>query len=167
MTATVLFIASLLTVCAAVLTLTLLRRAEKMLRGVRLETLSLRSNAKALLLARLLAAENTRLVAKGIDQGSLFLQGSHRAISDVAFAFLELLPSTRGSATVARETHNLISAGLYGVFREVNRHVGEKIASDIEKKNKTIPESKKSASTQPKQAKKIKRVKKFARKKSR
>lgn len=160
MTPTILFIASLLTICAAFATLALLRKGEKFVRGLRLETLALRSNVKALTLAKVLAAENTRLVAKGIDQSSLLLQGSHRAISDVAFAFLELLPQTRGSLSVARETHNIVSAGLYGVFREVNRHVGEKIASNIERKKNAVPQNKNTPSTPIKTAKKKRRTSK-------
>jgi hypothetical protein len=108
-------------------------RAERRLRSLRLSTLETRTRRRAQQLNAILVAENAKLVAKGIDQGSILMQGGHRLISDVTFALLDLIPATRAHARVVRETHNLVSTGLYGAFREINRQVTGRLAEKRER----------------------------------
>jgi len=124
------------TLCGILLALVMIfrfRAAEASVRGIRLTVLQQRTSHQAKRLSRIIAAENTRLVAKGIDQGSLFLQGSHRVISEITFGILKLFPATQGFAQGAKETHDLVSEGLYGAFRQVSEHVGKNIAENLKK----------------------------------
>ena len=118
---------------AAVILLGRMARSERQLRSLRLSALDLRTRSRAQQLNATLLAENAKLVAKGIDQGSILMQGGHRLISDVTFALLDLIPATRAHARVVRETHNLVSTGLYGALREINRQVTDRVAENLEK----------------------------------
>lgn len=120
-------------IAAAAILLGRMARSERRLRSLRLSALDLRTRSSAQKLNAILVAENAKLVAKGIDQGTILMQGGHRAISDVTFALLDLIPATRAHAKMVRETHNLISTGLYGAFREINRHVTDRVADNIAK----------------------------------
>lgn len=108
-----------------------LKHAEARVRSLRLEVMDRKTTVRAADLNAILLAENAQLVAKGIDQGSLIMQGSHKVISEVTFGLLQLFPVTREHAKIVRETHNMISEGLYGAFREVSKHVGGNIAAKL------------------------------------
>ncbi|MBS0618930.1 MAG: hypothetical protein JSR44_12125 [Spirochaetes bacterium] len=127
------------TVGAAIYLIHVLRRARNFNRSVRLETLELTAALKGTELGKILLAENAKLIARGIDQGALFLQGGHRVISDVTFGILQLLPATRKHAKIVEETYNFISTGIYGAFREINRHVGGNIAEKIKSAKPKAP----------------------------
>ncbi len=118
-------------IAASIILLRRMARSERRLRSVRLSALDLRTRSRAQQLNAILVAENARLVAKGIDQGTILLKDGHRAISEVTFALLDLIPATRAHAKMVRETHNLISTGLYGAFREINRHVTDRVADNM------------------------------------
>lgn len=115
----------------AALALLGLRQSERRLRAVRLQILGLRLQLQTRELNKTLIAENAKLVARGIDQGSLFIEKGHRVVSEVTFGLLQLFPATRGRAQQIKETHNAISQGIYGAFREINRQVGGSIAEGI------------------------------------
>ncbi|MBX3723682.1 MAG: hypothetical protein KF713_17685 [Turneriella sp.] len=119
-------------VVSALIGIRWLRNAEAEVRSLRLAVLGKRTDVRGAALNRTIAAENAKLVAKGIDQGTLFLQGGHRLIADVTFAILQLMPSTRDSAAAARERHDEIAGNIYGAFRGISQHVGEKIAEDLQ-----------------------------------
>lgn len=108
-----------------------LRHSEARVRALRLEVMDRKSTARAAQLNAILLAENAKLVAKGIDQGSLIMQGGHKVLSEVTFGLLQLFPVTREHAKIVRDTHNLISEGLYGAFRQVSKQVGNNIAASI------------------------------------
>lgn len=116
---------------AALLLVARLSLADRNLRNLRLSAFDLRLRENTRRLNALLVAENAKLIAKGIDQGSILLQGGHRALADVTLGILQLFPATREHARIVRDTHNLISDGLYGVFREVNRQIGGSIAENL------------------------------------
>lgn len=117
-----------------------LRTAERRLRALRLNCLEMRMQLRAAALNKILIGENAKLVARGIDQGSIFIETGHRVVSEVTFGLLQLFPATRGRAHQIRETHNAISQGIYGVFREINRQVGGSIAEGL--KNPKLPTKK-------------------------
>ena len=121
-----------------------LRAAERELRAVRLAALDLRLRLRTNELNATLVAENARLIGKGIDQGSLYLETGHRVVSEVTFGLLQLFPATRGRAQQIKETHNAISQGIYGAFREINKHVGGSIAEGLKQ---AAPRIKKAAKT--------------------
>jgi len=121
-----------------------LRAAEKELRAVRLAALDLRLRLRTRELNATLVAENAKLIGKGIDQGSLYLETGHRVVSEVTFGLLQLFPATRGRAQQIKDTHNAISQGIYGAFREINKHVGGSIAEGLKQ---TTPRVKKAAKT--------------------
>ncbi len=108
-----------------------------------------KTTAQAAKLNAILLAENARLVAKGIDQGSLIMQGGHKVLSEVTFGLLQLFPVTREHAKIVKDTHNLISEGLYGAFRVVSKQVGDNIAESMKaerpatKKKSGMPRRKK------------------------
>lgn len=108
-----------------------IRHAEARVRALRLEVMDRKTTAQAAKLNAILLAENARLVAKGIDQGSLIMQGGHKVLSEVTFGLLQLFPVTREHAKIVKDTHNLISEGLYGAFRVVSKQVGDNIAESI------------------------------------
>lgn len=107
-------------------------RAERRLRSLRLSAFELRIRRRTQQLDAILVAENARLVARGIDQGSILMQGGHRLISEVTFALLDRIPATRTRARAVREAHNLVSAGLYGAVREINRQVTGRMAASLQ-----------------------------------
>jgi len=109
------------------------RKSERRLRALRLDALELRMQLRGAALNKILIGENGKLVARGIDQGSLFIETGHRVVSEVTFGLLQLFPTTRGRAYQIRETHNAISQGIYGAFREINRQVGGSIAEGLRK----------------------------------
>ncbi len=110
-----------------------MRKSEQRLRALRLDALELRMQLRGAALNKILIGENAKLVARGIDQGSLFIETGHRVVSEVTFGLLQLFPTTRGRAHQIRETHNAISQGIYGAFREINRQVGGSIAEGLRK----------------------------------
>ena len=128
---------AILGIVSALIGLCWLRNAEAEVRSLRLAVLGKRTDVRGAALNRTIAAENAKLVAKGIDQGALFLQGGHRLIADVTFAILQLMPSTRDSAAAARERHDAIAGNIYGAFRGISQHVGEKIAEDLQQQKPT------------------------------
>jgi len=126
-----------------------LHRAQNTVRTARLDTLELTAALKGTELGKILLAENAKLIARGIDQGAFFLQGGQRVISDVTFGILQLLPATRKHAKIVEETYNLISTGIYGAFREINRHVGGNVAEKLKSAKPKTP-AKKIKRTKPK-----------------
>lgn len=108
-----------------------IRHAEARVRALRLEVMDRKTTAQAAKLNAILLAENARLVAKGIDQGSLIMQGGSKVLSEVTFGLLQLFPVTREHAKIVKDTHNLISEGLFGAFREVTKQVGGNIAEKL------------------------------------
>lgn len=118
-------------VAAALFIIGRIRHAEARVRALRLEVMDRKTTAQAAKLNAILLAENARLVAKGIDQGSLIMQGGHKVLSEVTFGLLQLFPVTREHAKIVKDTHNLISEGLYGAFREVSKQVGGNIADKL------------------------------------
>ncbi len=108
-----------------------LRHSEARVRALRLEVMDRKSTARAAQLNAILLGENAMLVAKGIDQASLIMQGGHKVLSEVTFGLLQLFPVTREHAKIVKDTHNLISAGLYGAFREVSKQMGGNIAGKL------------------------------------
>lgn len=118
-------------VAAALFIIGRIRHAEARVRALRLEVMDRKTTAQAAKLNAILLAENARLVAKGIDQGSLIMQGGHKVLSEVTFGLLQLFPVTREHAKIVKDTHNLISEGLFGAFREVSRQVGGNIAEKL------------------------------------
>ncbi len=128
----------------AMLLIARLRVAEMTTRATRLTALDMRIHLRTRDLNAILVAENAKLVAKGIDQGSLYLETGHRVVSEVTFGLLQLFPATRGRAQTIRDTHNAISTGIYGAFREINKHIGGSIAEGL--KNAPAPAQKKSTS---------------------
>lgn len=115
----------------ALLLISRLRQAEATTRLTRLAALDMRISGRTRDLNAILIAENAKLIAKGIDQGSLYLETGHRVVSEVTFGLLQLFPSTRGHAQRIKETHNAISQGIYGAFREINKHIGGSIADGL------------------------------------
>lgn len=124
----------------ALLLIANLRKAGMSVRAGRLAVLDARMQVSTKKLNAILAAENAQLVAKGIDQGSLFLQAGHRVVSEVTFGLLQLFPSTRGHAQQIKDVHHAISSGIYSTIREINKQVGSNIADSL--KN-TKPHAKK------------------------
>lgn len=124
-----------------------MRTAEKQLRKVRLAALDLRIRLRTRELNATLVAENAKLVGKGIDQGSLYLETGHRVVSEVTFGLLQLFPATRGRAQQIKETHNAISEGIYGAFREINKHVGGTIAEGLKQAHPRVKRPKKTTTT--------------------
>lgn len=118
-------------VAAALMIIGRIRHAEARVRALRLEVMDRKTTAQAAKLNAILLAENARLVAKGIDQGSLIMQGGHRLLSEVTFGLLQLFPVTREHAKIVRDTNNLIGEGLFGAFREVSKQVGGNIAEKL------------------------------------
>ncbi len=123
--------AAALGILGALWTLNRLKHAEARVRALRLEVMDRKTTIRAAELNAILLAENAKLVAKGIDQGSLIMQGGHKVLSEVTFGLLQLFPVTREHAKIVKDTHNLISEGLYGAFREVSRQVGGNIAEKL------------------------------------
>lgn len=118
-------------IAAALFVIGRIRHAEARVRALRLEVMDRKTTAQAAKLNAILLAENARLVAKGIDQGSLIMQGGSKVLSEVTFGLLQLFPVTREHAKIVKDTHNLISEGLFGAFREVSKQVGGNIAEKL------------------------------------
>lgn len=110
-----------------------LKKSRARVRSLRLQILAERSAMQNTRLGQLLVAENTKLIGKGIDQGTLFINAGHRTVSNLTYGLLELFPATRGKSREIREKHMQISEGITQAFRAVNKHVGERIAEGIGK----------------------------------
>jgi hypothetical protein len=117
-------------IMASVILVALVRARARNREG-RMELMALRSLVQARALNAILLSENAKLVSKGIDKGSLFLQAGHKTISEVTFGILQLFPATQDTAKIVREAHNNISDQLYGVFRSLNQKVGETVADKV------------------------------------
>ena len=110
-----------------------LKKSRARVRSLRLQILAERSAMQNTRLGQLLVAENTKLIGKGIDQGTLFISAGHRTVSNLTYGLLELFPATRGKSREIREKHMQISEGITHALRAVNKHVGDRIADGIEK----------------------------------
>jgi len=102
-------------------------------RALRLAILAQRSRLQNIRLGKILVAENAKLVAKGVDHGALFLNAGASTVANLTYGILELIPATRGKARSVREKHMEIGEGITGALRAVNKHVGDRIAENIQK----------------------------------
>ncbi|HRP69070.1 MAG TPA: hypothetical protein PLY93_06025, partial [Turneriella sp.] len=108
-----------------------LRKKEAQVRRFRREIFLKKTALKGAAFAQLLKAENTQLIAHGIDQSALFVRGGHRLVSDVTFGLMRLIPATREQARAAKDVHDFISDSLYGALRIINEQIGGSIAQNI------------------------------------
>lgn len=76
--------------------------------------------------------ESAQRTAEGVvDTGNETVRTTHTAISDVPFAILDQIPSTREGASVVKGVHDAVTNGVYDAISLVNRLAGEGIRRGI------------------------------------